>query len=929
MLAVLALATIMRTAPSTVHYASPDAGPSAFCDCVKQLQQPGDECQLRAGRYEVGAARCEVAALRGTEAQPMRITSAGDGEVVIDGTLPIAGPWTAIGSHYAAPSGGHEILQFFIDGELQVLARFPNAAWSDKGVFYAVKNWLRSKAPGIHNLSSGVGLLRDQGKCQLGDTPGTCNSHDLALSGINATGALGVLNLYSCDTGIQRITRHDASDPSVLHYDATWKGLCDDYRGGFGRYFLEGKDEFLDHEEEWLLDLEQKIVKRTSPPPHGAEVRGRVSDYALTVNGSSWLEVSNISFHATTLSVTGDVSNVTLSALEFNYSAVSRRSLGQETPPVGLAVWRDTTLDRRMGHNCCSYMDNSCCSIANLLIEDVIVRYSDGPALMVAGSSTTLRDCLFEWNDWTAVGGSWPLYVPTVGKAHRATTVWADDTEGLVIDRLTFRDNGAAQSINAGGSTTVAPRVVMCSFESQLAIQDDGSFVEGGGRPSTTYIRNWCTNTGKGALRWDGYYQSHVNGGVMFENVAWNTSALMIKGDQHNVTRNTAFGGADTSSSSAIHDRPKYQDHLSSLDNLSIPSATIGVGRPYTPLGNALSVFTQNIFDSAAIKGNHNPENATLPGTWLSNLLGHVDLGANSGPNLTFADSASPATKHFDIRAELRDPYHHDFRPCPDSQAAALSAGAYQVWTAVDAEYWIPGRRERMAASTPVPPAGSIGVHLNTELMFLPSRLALSHSVYFGKAGSPPLHLEHLSGPVANIARFRANLEPSTHYVWRVDTHTVSGVKTGNEWSLMTGAGELSCKIAPHPPPQPAPDKPPAPGPGQCPKECNQLCPGLAGKGEKCEACVLKHSSELHGAGCWTASGKGGRHAFVLAFCGAIRGSCAAAMAAACAGVAHPTQCDACAAEHQHDLRVAGCTGAEIKQWCDWRHRQQARASHA
>eukprot|EP01047_Picozoa_sp_COSAG01_P119735 COSAG01_NODE_48445_length_381_cov_0.783688_1_plen_63_part_10 len=63
----------------------------------------------------------------------------------------------------------------------------------------------------------------------------------------------------------------------------------------------------------------------------------------------------------------------------------------------------------------------------------------------------------------------------------------------------------------------------------------------------------------------------------------------MIKGDQHNVTRNTAFGGADTSSSSAIHDRPKYQDHLSSLDNLPIPSAMIGVGRPYTPLADALS----------------------------------------------------------------------------------------------------------------------------------------------------------------------------------------------------------------------------------------------------------------------------------------------------------------------------------------------------
>ena len=37
----------------------------------------------------------------------------------------------------------------------QVLARYPNAKWSDKSVFYAVKNWFRSKDPGVHNLTSG------------------------------------------------------------------------------------------------------------------------------------------------------------------------------------------------------------------------------------------------------------------------------------------------------------------------------------------------------------------------------------------------------------------------------------------------------------------------------------------------------------------------------------------------------------------------------------------------------------------------------------------------------------------------------------------------------------------------------------------------------------------------------------------------------
>ena len=64
----------------------------------------------------------------------------------------------------------------------------------------------------------------------------------------------------------------------MLHYNATWHGLCDKYRGGFGRYFLQGGgtskgDEFLDHDEEWLLDVSSQLIKRTKTPPKGAEVR--------------------------------------------------------------------------------------------------------------------------------------------------------------------------------------------------------------------------------------------------------------------------------------------------------------------------------------------------------------------------------------------------------------------------------------------------------------------------------------------------------------------------------------------------------------------------------------------------------------------------------------------------------------------------------
>ena len=48
---------------------------------------------------------------------------------------------------------------------------------------------------------------------------------------------------------------------------------------------------------------------------------------------------------------------------------------------------------------------------------------------------------------------------------------------------------------------------------------------------------------------------------------------------------------------------------------------------------------------------------------------------------------------------------------------------------------------------------------------------------------------------------------------------------------------------------------------------------------------------------------------------GAPGSSCSAVMAALC-GAKAATLCDACASQHQHQLRVAGCTSAEVQQWC-------------
>ena len=531
------LLLLLHPTHGTIFHAYPASNTtSPFCACVQKLKAPGDECRLHAGRYFVGPDRCSLSGVHGTASSPLVVASAGDGPVVIDGTLPVGGAaaqptWTETEDGLWSTPVGHDddVLQLFVDGELQVLARYPNALWSDKSVFYAVENWFRSTTPGVHNLATGEGLLRDTGKCADPSTCcAKCNTHDLAASGVDATGALAVLELWSCDTGVERILRHDAGGDQgagggagVLHYNATWVGLCDTYRGGDGRYFLQGARSLLDGPEEWLLSKttttsnEILVAKR---PRAGAKVTGRVSDYALMVTDTTWLVVANLSFHATTLSASGGtIGNITLSSLEFNYSAVSRRAVNDTSPPVGLTAWVDTTAadttstptpQHTPQHTPLARPRPPPTPPSGLVIEDVVVRYSDGPAMMVSGLKTTMKDCLFEWNDWTTVGGSWPEGVPRHGKAHRATTVWVDDDAGVRLQYLTFRNNGAAQSINAGGNVQpgcAAPLVEMCSFSSQLAIQDDGSFVEGGGARSTTYIRNWATDSGKGGLRWDGY----------------------------------------------------------------------------------------------------------------------------------------------------------------------------------------------------------------------------------------------------------------------------------------------------------------------------------------------------------------------------------------------------------------------------------------
>ena len=113
-----------------------------LCACVGVLKQAGDECRLHTGTYEVGQQTCTISDLLGTAAQPIVIAAAGDGPVIIDGTIAVGGPWTkTVQGLFASSVTSSPITHLFVDGEMQVLARYPNARWSDKTVFMANEYW--------------------------------------------------------------------------------------------------------------------------------------------------------------------------------------------------------------------------------------------------------------------------------------------------------------------------------------------------------------------------------------------------------------------------------------------------------------------------------------------------------------------------------------------------------------------------------------------------------------------------------------------------------------------------------------------------------------------------------------------------------------------------------------------------------------------
>ena len=228
--------------------------------CISALTDPGDECHIRTGRYH--EPEFLISNKQGNLSHPIIIRGYENEIPVIDGTIPLTPKegfdWTlGIDGIYSAQIE-QDIWQLFVDDEMMTNARWPNALWSDKTVFLN-EYWAKSDS------NSTRGEMVDSGE------------KNLTGSGLNATGAIAVLNVGSFNTFTAVVQRHVPGQNNFTYND-TFGGIK--FKPNDNQYFLEDKLELLDNAGEWFYDKTAKTVYLKTIDGNSPEgrIRGKVTD---------------------------------------------------------------------------------------------------------------------------------------------------------------------------------------------------------------------------------------------------------------------------------------------------------------------------------------------------------------------------------------------------------------------------------------------------------------------------------------------------------------------------------------------------------------------------------------------------------------------------------------------------------------------------
>ena len=430
-------------------------------DCVAEANS-GDTCLVRPGSYheEMEIKNKDNLAIRGDldYEQP-----------VIDGTV-VLNPKDAIKDNLKAAwtedfINGKKVcigeidviddkhpFQLFLKDEneeahdMMTNARWPNAVWAERHPETKVPLPFYNTYWGKSDGDSTPGKMIDK-KDADGVSP-------LAESGLDMTGAMGVLNIGSFASYHRPVLTHNAGD-DFFTYDPPGGNIH--FKPDVAQYYLDSKENLLDYPGEWFYNQTTQVLKFMPPSgscPDGSSnaVKGRVIDYALTISELDGLYISDLTFFASNLKAVAtskhrdDIKELFLDSINFMFPVSSHRMLQDGSLP------KTTNLEAQHG--------------GPMTITNCVFFAGEGTALVYDGSGIKMHNNLFKWNDWSGVmdGGG-------------AGTIWTYSHEGNEeFIRNTMWYNGASAGLRPGHAALVTDNL----FVGQRAgnIMNDGAEVQ-------------------------------------------------------------------------------------------------------------------------------------------------------------------------------------------------------------------------------------------------------------------------------------------------------------------------------------------------------------------------------------------------------------------------------------------------------------------
>ena len=178
------------------------------------IMQAGDICYIRQGVY---TENITIDNKDGSEGIPIIFTSYNDERVVFDGTTSIDTEWVPYTDNIWVTEIDFDVWQLFVNYEEMVMARWPNAYFSDGTIWDKENHWAH-------------GMIDDDENAYQNGTMIDKPNGDTALENLNFNiqGATAILNVGSFKTYSREVLTHNGNTFTYAPADL-WKSEHHDY----------------------------------------------------------------------------------------------------------------------------------------------------------------------------------------------------------------------------------------------------------------------------------------------------------------------------------------------------------------------------------------------------------------------------------------------------------------------------------------------------------------------------------------------------------------------------------------------------------------------------------------------------------------------------------------------------------------------------